>query len=172
MPDAWEETYRRDVEKFYEWMDLDKGFIPEKLTPPPRPRPQVWRGLWPHESHIAEWRQSRLPRDAHVRDWLAYNRPAPCQLFPDSKARMTWVLYQCRAGVRQADIARMLGLSPERTRQLRMKAERHHKGWAARRWLPPTRIFRPIDMGGPRDVWLEFYPPPDPRLDNMAPVRP
>jgi hypothetical protein len=29
---------------------------------------------------------------------------------------------------------------------------------------------RPIDMGGPRDVWLEFGVPADPRLDNMYPV--
>lgn len=35
------------------------------------------------------------------------------------------------------------------------------------RTKPPHR---PIDMGGPRDVWLVFYPPPDPRLDNMVPV--
>lgn len=32
------------------------------------------------------------------------------------------------------------------------------------------RLGRPIDMGGPRDVWLEFGVPPDPRLDNMYPV--
>ncbi len=31
---------------------------------------------------------------------------------------------------------------------------------------------RPIDMGGPRDVWMEFGVSPDPRLDNQYPVMP
>lgn len=29
----------------------------------------------------------------------------------------------------------------------------------------PLPRSRPIDMGGPRDVWLEFWPGPDPRRD-------
>lgn len=46
---------------------------------------------------------------------------------------------------------------------------------AVRTWSRPAfreiaLRHRPIDMGGPRDVWLEFYVPPDPRFDNMAPV--
>lgn len=34
----------------------------------------------------------------------------------------------------------------------------------------PT-ISRPIDMGGPRDIWLTFMPSPDPRLDSMVPAQ-
>ena len=39
------------------------------------------------------------------------------------------------------------------------------------RWMEPPR-FRPIDLGGPRDVWLAFTVSPDPRLDAFIPVRP
>jgi len=28
-----------------------------------------------------------------------------------------------------------------------------------------------MDMGGPRNVWLTYYPSLDPRLDNMEPVQ-
>jgi hypothetical protein len=37
--------------------------------------------------------------------------------------------------------------------------------------MEPPR-FRPIDLGGPRDVWLAFTVSPDPRLDAFIPVRP
>ena len=53
------------------------------------------------------------------------------------------------------------------------EAERQEiKGWRRLMWMARRRqqLNRPLDMGGPRDVWLEFYPPPDPRFDNMAPV--
>lgn len=38
--------------------------------------------------------------------------------------------------------------------------------------LRRVMLARPRDMGGPRDVWMTFFPPPDPRLDNMEPVSP
>jgi hypothetical protein len=35
---------------------------------------------------------------------------------------------------------------------------------------PRYYLGRPIDMGGPRDIWLTYYPSADPRLDNMEPA--
>ena len=36
---------------------------------------------------------------------------------------------------------------------------------------PASRIFDPDEATAPRDVWMTFYPGPDPRLNFMEPVR-
>jgi hypothetical protein len=70
--------------------------------------------------------------------------------------------------MRLTHIAELLGVTPTRARQIYLEAEEDVRRASFDKL--PTQS-RPIDMGGPRDVWLEFYPPPDPRFDNMAPVR-
>lgn len=98
---------------------------------------------------------------------------------PELVERNRWICEQRQSGRKLADIGRDVGLSRERVRSIVWKAQyaeasrcRLVARLVARGLIEPTNKGRPIDMGGPRDVWLTFFPPPDPRLDNMEPVSP
>ena len=56
-------------------------------------------------------------------------------------------------GHTQREIGEWWGISAGRVNQIWRKVQRRHE-----RWLPPKRpnLGRPIDMGGPRDKWLEY----------------
>jgi hypothetical protein len=77
--------------------------------------------------------------------------------------RERWVAIERAKGRSLRDIADQLGLGPERIRQM------HHKHLLKARLsmhrfrVSRGNIGRPIDMGGPRDVWLEYGPGTDPR---------
>jgi hypothetical protein len=53
---------------------------------------------------------------------------------------------------------------------LREAANEAIRARAMDKWYD-KRKFRPVDMGGPRDVWMTFSPGPDHRIDVMEPVR-
>jgi hypothetical protein len=77
--------------------------------------------------------------------------------------RERWVAIERARGRALQDIADQLGLGPERIRQMHhkhlLKARLSMRRFRASR----ENIGRPIDMGGPRDVWLEYGPVADPR---------
>ena len=87
----------------------------------------------------------------------------------DVKRRRIWVAEQRREGLSFKDIGECLGVSTCRARQIYLEAE-HDVMW--RGACARAHLSRICDPGGPRDMWLEFYPPPDPRFDNMVPVVP
>lgn len=51
-----------------------------------------------------------------------------------------------------------------------MRREKRHAAWWARKQRYPTNLGRPLDLAGPRDVWLSYGVSVDPRLDNMLPT--
>lgn len=77
-----------------------------------------------------------------------------------------WVVLRRRQGRSRQFLSDMLYLTVPRIGQME-----HEQKSAELNWLfKHNSQSRPIDMGGPRDVWLTYYSPPDPRLDNMEPV--
>jgi hypothetical protein len=90
------------------------------------------------------------------------------------KRRNAWVYRQRLAGRILREIADAVGLSRGRVNQIcevQEKQDMRHKRQWPRPWRAPRNLGRPIDMGGPRDVWLTYGVPADPRLDNMWLVR-
>ncbi len=83
------------------------------------------------------------------------------------KIRRVWVIERRRERYLFKEIAECLGVSTARARQIYMEAMEDMTRFHI---CVRTHLGRVQDPGGPRDVWLEFYPPPDPRFDNMAPV--
>lgn len=95
--------------------------------------------------------------------------------FAAAGGRGRWVYREWLDGRMQSAIAGQLGISKTRVSAIVKKEERLERSRRARlykTWLEanPNRG-RPLDMGGPRDVWLTYYPSSDPRLDNMDPVQ-
>ncbi len=75
-------------------------------------------------------------------------------------------IYQMRMfGAPLREVGLRFGISRERARQIVASEERHRQ-----KWFRPWRNLRPLDMGGPRDVWMIFTPGPDPRLDWQIPA--
>jgi hypothetical protein len=90
--------------------------------------------------------------------------------------RGRWCLIERSKGRTFAAIGRDGGLSTSRVQQLCAREQRRDEKrvarWRAHVWSrTEVNRGRPIDMGGPRDVWLHYGPPADPRLDNREPVR-
>jgi hypothetical protein len=85
--------------------------------------------------------------------------------------RGKWIWHQRKTRTLKS-IGDQIGLSRDRVNQIAKQVERRRNRQAAIRpfEFPEINKGRPIDMGGPRDVWLTFFPSPDPRLDNMEPV--
>lgn len=148
-----------------------------------------------HPDVNVEWRKN-CPLDAGPRRaWLRKHfrdRPAPA--FPgrvvrteeplppnprtreEYKRRNEWVYRQWLGGRTLQEIAQIVGRSRARVEQICCRQEeinckRAEKWSMPKPWRAPVNNGRPVDMGGPREVWLTYYPPPDPRLDNMEPVR-
>jgi hypothetical protein len=100
--------------------------LPPELSPPPGPC--QWRGL------------SELARQAARRK---LDR---------------WVRAKRVAGYTQAVLGQALGVGPERVRQMEQQAKLREARWNWGMWASrqPKIKGRPLDMGGPRDVWLSF----------------
>jgi hypothetical protein len=103
--------------------------------------------------------------------------PNPAPRTPEEyRARNEREYRQRLAGRRLQQIADDLGISRNRVDQICCRQEeidRHRRdNWLKPKpWRNPVNRGRPIDMGGPRDVWLHYRVAADPRLDNMEPVR-
>lgn len=63
-------------------------------------------------------------------------------------------------------IADRHGVTKEAVRQSILREERN---WRRRGLIRRAHLAQPIDLGGPRDVWLTFLPGPDARFDFMEP---
>jgi hypothetical protein len=89
---------------------------------------------------------------AYIEAWL-----------PDSLSADPWDMRDIPyiTGDRSALLAEHFAGCPEPPRPERWHRETPHrlKRWGRNR----QNLGRPIDMGGPRDKWLTFYPPADPR---------
>lgn len=84
-------------------------------------------------------------------------------------ARYEAIWLSRETGVTVAVIAREYSITPYRVRQIVARIDRRE---ARRQDISRRRRgrSRPVDMGGPRDVWLTFTPGPDPRLDWQVPA--
>ena len=78
------------------------------------------------------------------------------------------VYLERQLGLQFEYIARKYKISVSYVQQI-AKRERLHQEEIRRKWFKSCQS-RPIDMGGPRDVWLEFVPGIDPAWQPMAPV--
>lgn len=91
--------------------------------------------------------------------------------FKEAGGRNRWCLLKFIEGARQCDLAELIGVSRARVGGIIAQARRREYLLHLRRMRPRLLpLGRPIDMGGRRDVWLTYYPPADPRLDNMEPI--
>lgn len=137
-----------------------------KGTPEPA-RPSGWRDL-PGESG-----ESVAELKLIAPTWPSAGASA-AQWRDISRERHRWVYERRAEGHTLQQIGDALRLSRERIRQMlkkegRRQARRQKTVWS---WYEIRQSpGRPLDMGGPRDVWLTYGPSPDPRLDNMVPVR-
>lgn len=95
------------------------------------------------------------------------------EAFKAAGGKERWAAIERAKGRGLKSIGDQIGRSPERIRQMLLKYDERIAPLARRRrqWSR-TNLGRPVDMGGPRDVWLEYGVSPDPRLDNMTPVLP
>lgn len=84
-------------------------------------------------------------------------------------ARMGYVLQRRAEGATLKQIGIEIGRVRETVRQIESRAKRKMK---RRQICSRVHLARPLDMGGPRDIWLTFMPSPDARFDNMEPVTP
>lgn len=91
------------------------------------------------------------------------------EITEDTEARRKAIGLARRSGRTYRDIGDEYGLSVERIRQIAAKFERIEETRQNKKRYRPN-LGRPIDIGGPRDVWMTFHPSPDPRLDIMEPV--
>jgi hypothetical protein len=139
---------------------------------------------------VAEVMRARQVAEANARlrreeEWRAYwgrlerlrtrNRTRNSLWTPGSRNYQIWAMY--RAGGRTlADVGREFGLSGSRASgivQVQQAVEDSRVALSAEKWRRAGSrqdLGRPVDMGGPRDVWLTYLPAADPRLDNMVPV--
>jgi hypothetical protein len=83
-----------------------------------------------------------------------------------------WAYIEHHKGKTNAELARQLGMTRSGIGNMLNTQARIERG-NYYRWpiLHPTQS-RVIDMGGPRDVWLTFFPSPDPRVDDIELVLP
>ena len=98
-------------------------------------------------------------------------RLAAMERFGSTAKRNRWILSQHVINGRSLRaIAAEVGISSSRAAEIYHREVRKQKRWAEQYHPTSPYLGRPIDMGGPRDVWLTFYPSPDPRFDNMEPA--
>ena len=113
-----------------------------------------------------------LPPPPQRRKWHGYQPEFPALSPEEYRARRMQIMVLYRAGQGFSEIGRAIGRSRERVRQIIHQEERRLKFWSLRMGKPPRTY---CDLPGDdvyRDVWLTYYPGPDPRLDYMEPVRP
>lgn len=90
----------------------------------------------------------------------------------DRNQRDRWIMLERLAGRTQKSIAEQLGMAQGTISNVCRQYKRR-QGWRYELFLARRQrqgLGRPVDMGGTRDVWLTYYPSPDPRLDIMEPV--
>jgi hypothetical protein len=125
-----------------------------------------------------EWQaryEARLPILAAEREARERRRAEMQPVFDRVGGRGRWCFIERSRGRTFAAIGRDAGLHPAGVQQLCAKEarldEKRLARWRARVWSrTEVNRGRPIDMGGPRDVWLHYGPSADPRLDNREPV--
>lgn len=131
------------------------------------------------EAHRARREAARLKRQARQAEIDEQNRvrrekhQAFAAAFEAAGGRARWVAVERAKGRLLREIADDLGISADRVKQLQLRHEersRHSLRIFARNRA--ENLGRPVDMGGPRDVWLEYGPSTDPRLDNFTAARP
>ena len=81
---------------------------------------------------------------------LRYRDPA---VYLEHKRRYIAVLTLRRQGLTFKEIGRKIDRGPERVRGILAAAELELRR-ASTQWLRRRTRSRPIDMGGPRDIWL------------------
>ena len=83
--------------------------------------------------------------------------------------RQRQVMDALMIGRSQKSVAAELGISQSRVwqicRQTKLRLEQTGNTLHC-----CSHLSRPIDMGGPRDVWMTYRPGPDPHLDYMEPA--
>jgi hypothetical protein len=125
-----------------------------------------------------EWYDTRYEQRVAVRKYNAQQRKRlgvrdaevevfQC-MFDMAGGRGRWAYQEWLKGRSYASIGKNLNCSMERVRQIVQREIR--RGNRPRKSYSPPKG-RPMDMGGPRNVWLTYYPSLDPRLDNMEPVQ-
>jgi len=120
---------------------------------------KAWRTV--HLPPLLEAEKRRLPLHPDLqREFLAYGH------------RNIWIYLQVQLRSIK-EVAAMLGISRGRVQQIAKQTEKRLIWRAARVPFERHSRSRPIDMGGPRDVWLEFNAPiplrtPDPRLEDWG----
>jgi hypothetical protein len=155
----------------------DVGLPPLKFRIAPEPYPPATahvhaykQYLWDAEARAERERRYEISRRAEeTRQSRKAARDAAAARFESLRHRYMWAYEQRLAGRSFGSIGEELSISAAAASQLVARAERYVRR-AAGKVRPRAGLARPIDMGGPRDAWLTFYPPPDPRFDNMEPV--
>lgn len=88
------------------------------------------------------------------RDWRVF-RATHCGRTPKEQQRATEILTAVRSGVPVSDIA-VKGKISRQYVYLILASEKLREEVSAKRFFEKRRnLGRPIDMGGPRDVWIE-----------------
>jgi hypothetical protein len=135
----------------------------------------AWEKTPEGQAELARRAAARLAEDLR-QDGIRFRAKARSPTYaPGGRRHRIW--QAVRSGRTSRDVAAEFGLSRSRVSQIasvqdrveaaRLEVERN-RVWA--RVAARRELGRPVDMGGPRDVWLTYLPPPDPRLDNMVPV--
>jgi hypothetical protein len=126
--------------------DYQRGDEPAEIAR--RLQPAIAR-KWPKSPYLTSSNIVYLLRREEV-----YPRTEP----PDLAARQKEIRRMREQGLTLNAIGQKFNLTRERVRQLLIAEEKKWE-WAAKRVLPRRRsIGRPLDMGGPRDQWLEQGP--------------
>jgi hypothetical protein len=120
---------------------------------------------------VKDWRiEERAPRPVWRLDVPAAPKTPRDLQRADSYRRGLWVVQQRDRGRKIGEIALELGISYERVRQIEARTRREVPQRArqemlrlggrddriASGYLSATNLGRPVDMGGPRDVWLVY----------------
>lgn len=153
--EEWERAYRAAQlaapSEFEKWRaaQVEEWRAPPLSPPPPPPPRPALRKPSPPPPHVCG-----------VECWRKYLK---------NPNRTLAVMLAREGGATLTAIGKQFGCGPERIRQILLKGERKRKHASKKLWLR-AHASRPIDMGGPRGVWMEFRPTLDPRFDFMEPI--
>lgn len=151
-------------EIIYDWSDgspsqeyLERQFaihVAWYMPPPPPPSPEELVVQQRAEQRYlaeqqAEWEAARVMKRAAREHAKARRQALGPNYFSDRQSRMVALR---RSGLTLQAVAEQFGISRERVRQILAGHDRHDL--AERRHLKRRRG-RPIDMGGPRGVWID-----------------
>lgn len=117
---------------------------------PEPPRPECWRSLEPARPPSQVAPELRWLSGADAKQQRAISR-----------RRHIWAWNRHLEGKSCAEIGEGLGVGSWRVGQMLAHEERRRQNFSKTRWvwyLTRKNLGRPIDMGGPRDQWLEYKP--------------